>query len=233
MNATIRVLLADDDIIVREGLVGLLDRQDGIDVVAVAENGSEALRECSRQVVDVALLDVDMPVLDGLAAAKEMARLYPSVAVVMLTVFEHEESLAKSLALNVRGFLTKDIPPPRATRPIDQTGIRGIHGVWTAPDQYSRRQLSKLWEKRPRIRRLPRTRGASPEPSTHHVRPAHPGAAEQDHRQTTRPERGHRALLHIRDFHRTRVHQPRRTHYHRHQSRILTVRDGLRDSACS
>ena len=83
MNATIRVLLADDDIIVREGLAGLLDRQNGIDVVAVAENGSEALRECSRQVVDVALLDVDMPVLDGLAAAKEMARLYPSVAVVM------------------------------------------------------------------------------------------------------------------------------------------------------
>lgn len=65
MNATIRVLLADDDIIVREGLAGLLDRQNGIDVVAVAENGSEALRECSRQVVDVALLDVDMPVLDG------------------------------------------------------------------------------------------------------------------------------------------------------------------------
>ena len=58
MNATIRVLLADDDIIVREGLAGLLDRQNGIDVVAVAENGSEALRECSRQVVDVALLDV-------------------------------------------------------------------------------------------------------------------------------------------------------------------------------
>lgn len=58
----------------------------------------------------VALLDVDMPVLDGPATAKEMAGLYPSVAVMMLTVFEHEESLAKSLALNVRGFLTKDIP---------------------------------------------------------------------------------------------------------------------------
>ena len=51
-----------------------------------------------------------MPVLDGPATAKEMAGLYPSVAVMMLTVFEHEESLAKSLALNVRGFLTKDIP---------------------------------------------------------------------------------------------------------------------------
>ncbi len=120
MNATIRVLLADDDIIVREGLAVLLDRQNGIDVVAVAENGSEALRECSRQVVDVALLDVDMPVLDGLAAAKEMARLYPSVAVVMLTVFEHEESLAKSLALNVRGFLTKDIPSAQLAQLIKQ-----------------------------------------------------------------------------------------------------------------
>ena len=110
MSEPIRVLLADDDVIVREGLAGLLDRQDGIDVVAVSEIGSMALRELSRRAVDVALLDVDMPVLDGLAAAKEMARLYPSVVVVMLTVFEHEESLARSLALNVRGFLTKDIP---------------------------------------------------------------------------------------------------------------------------
>lgn len=118
MSETIRVLLADDDVIVREGLADLLNQQDGIDVVAVAENGSEALRELSKQTVDVALLDVDMPVLDGLATAKEMARLRPSVAVVMLTVFEHEESLARSLALNVRGFQGH---PVRATRPINQT----------------------------------------------------------------------------------------------------------------
>lgn len=65
MSETIRVLLADDDVIVREGLADLLNQQDGIDVVAVAENGSEALRELSKQTVDVALLDVDMPVLDG------------------------------------------------------------------------------------------------------------------------------------------------------------------------
>lgn len=120
MSETIRVLLADDDVIVREGLADLLNQQDGIDVVAVAENGSEALRELSKQTVDVALLDVDMPVLDGLATAKEMARLRPSVAVVMLAVFEHEESLARSLALNVRGFLTKDIPSAQLAQLIRQ-----------------------------------------------------------------------------------------------------------------
>ena len=120
MGETIRVLLADDDAIVREGLAGLLNQQTGISVVAVAEDGGKALRELSKQAVDVALLDMDMPVLDGLATAKEMARLYPSVAVVMLTVFEHEESLARSLALNVRGFLTKDIPSAQLAQLIRQ-----------------------------------------------------------------------------------------------------------------
>lgn len=120
MSEAIRVLLADDDAIIREGLASLLNRQDGINVVAVAENGRKALRELSKQPVDVALLDVDMPVLDGIATAKEAARLYPSVTVVMLTVFEHEESLAKSLALNVRGFLTKDIPSAQLAQLIKQ-----------------------------------------------------------------------------------------------------------------
>lgn len=118
MSETIRVLLADDDVIVREGLADLLNQQDGIDVVAVAENGSEALRELSKQTVDVALLDVDMPVLDGLATAKEMARLRPSVAVVMLTVFEHEESL---IAGPERAGIPDQGHPVRATRPINQT----------------------------------------------------------------------------------------------------------------
>ena len=232
MNATIRVLLADDDIIVREGLAGLLDRQNGIDVVAVAENGSEALRECSRQVVDVALLDVDMPVLDGLAAAKEMARLYPSVAVVMLTVFEHEESLAKSLALNVRGFLTKDIPSAQLAQLIKQAyagyTVFGPRPTSILADSYlnSGRNDPRYDAFRERVERLP-----------NHLRTTFDlliqALPNKIDRQTTRPERGHRALLHIRDFHRTRIHQPRRTHHHRHQSRILTVRDGLRDSACS
>lgn len=126
-----------------------------------AENGSMALRELSRRAVDVALLDVDMPVLDGLAAAKEMARLYPSVAVVMLTVFEHEESLAKSLALNVRGFLTKDIPSAQLAQLIKQAhagySVFGPRPTSILADSYlnSGKNDPKYDAFRERVERLP------------------------------------------------------------------------------
>lgn len=109
----IRVLFADDDQIIREGLANLLNLQEGITVVATAKNGREALGILATQPVDVALIDVDMPVLDGIQTAQHIAKQYPKLAVVILTAFEHEESFARSLEQNVRGFLTKDIPPDR------------------------------------------------------------------------------------------------------------------------
>ena len=126
MSEPIRVLLADDDVIVREGLAGLLDRQDGIDVVAVAENGSMAL-----------------------------------VVVVMLTVFEHEESLARSLALNVRGFLTKDIPSAQLAQLIRQAhagySVFGPRPTGILADSYlnSGKNDPKYDAFRERVERLP------------------------------------------------------------------------------
>lgn len=130
-------------------------------VAVFAENGSMALRELSRRAVDVALLDVDMPVLDGLAAAKEMARLYPSVVVVMLTVFEHEESLARSLALNVRGFLTKDISSAQLAQLIKQAhagySVFGPRPTSILADSYlnSGKNDPKYDAFRERVERLP------------------------------------------------------------------------------
>lgn len=112
MCENIRVLIADDDEIIREPLAKMLNIQAGITVLAAVPDGSKALRILADERVDLALLDVDMPILDGISTAREIARLYPTVAVVMLTAFEHEDSLAKSLASNVQGFLTKDIPIP-------------------------------------------------------------------------------------------------------------------------
>ncbi|WP_353065691.1 response regulator [Arcanobacterium hippocoleae] len=110
MSESIRILIADDDQIIREGLANLLNLQEGLTVVAAVADGSSALRMLADQSVDVALLDVDMPILDGITTAKEIKRLYPDIVVVMLTAFEHEDSLAQSLASNVRGFSPKIYP---------------------------------------------------------------------------------------------------------------------------
>lgn len=110
MSEEIRLLVADDDEIIRLGLASLLNSRDGLRVVAAVANGAEALRVLELQKVDVALIDVDMPGIDGIQAAKRIGEKYPNIAIVMLTAFEHEESLAKSISAGVRGFLTKDIP---------------------------------------------------------------------------------------------------------------------------
>ena len=113
MTTNLRILLADDDQMLREGLARLLNEQDGVEVVATAENGALALAQLAQHTVDLALLDIDMPVLDGVQTAKALLASHPGITVVMLTAFEHEETLAESLALNIKGFLTKDIPAPQ------------------------------------------------------------------------------------------------------------------------
>ena len=89
MTESLRIVIADDDAIVRSGLANLLNHQDGISVVATAANGTEALTAISRVQPDVALIDVDMPILDGISTAKILSQEYPRITVVMLTAFEH------------------------------------------------------------------------------------------------------------------------------------------------
>lgn len=112
MAKQIRILLADDDPIVREHLANLLNKYSGLRVVASAANGTEAITEANKHLVDLALLDVDMPILDGIEAANVIKQMKPSTTVVMLTAFEHEHTLADALKVRVDGFLTKDIPVP-------------------------------------------------------------------------------------------------------------------------
>lgn len=106
----LRVLLADDDPILRDGLAEVLDAQPGIEIVAVVADGGAALDAMTRYSVDVALLDVDMPGIDGIHAAARITAGYPSTTVVMLTAFENDSFLARALHVGAQGFLTKDIP---------------------------------------------------------------------------------------------------------------------------
>ncbi|WP_168709518.1 response regulator transcription factor [Actinomyces procaprae] len=105
----LRVLLAEDNSLVREGYAAMLSDQPGIELVAAVEDGFAALRELDLHRVDVALVDVEMPRMDGIEAARAIATRHPGVVVVMLTAFEDKARLAEALGAGAQGFLTKDM----------------------------------------------------------------------------------------------------------------------------
>jgi DNA-binding NarL/FixJ family response regulator len=110
---TVRVLLADDQTLVRSGFRVLLERTDGIDVVGEASDGAEALERVRSVQPDVVLMDIRMPVMDGLEATRRIAsdpRL-AGVRVIILTTFDHDENVFQALHAGASGFLLKDVEP--------------------------------------------------------------------------------------------------------------------------
>jgi DNA-binding NarL/FixJ family response regulator len=116
----IRVLLADDQGLVRAGLRALLNAEADIEVVAEAGDGVEALRLAVELVPDVILMDVRMPVLDGLAATKALAadERLAQVRVVILTTFDLDEYVFDGLRSGASGFLVKDTEPAELIRAV-------------------------------------------------------------------------------------------------------------------
>ncbi|MFE3189182.1 response regulator [Nocardia sp. NPDC059240] len=109
----IRVVIADDQALVRAGFVALLGAQDGIEVVGEAENGEQALELARTLVPDVVLMDIRMPVLDGLAATRAIAAdpALGAVKVVVLTTFELDEYVFEAMRAGATGFLVKHTEP--------------------------------------------------------------------------------------------------------------------------
>lgn len=104
----IRVLVADDQAIVRDGLVTLLSVLPDVEVVGEAADGAEAVRLAGATAPDVVLMDLRMPVLDGAGATARIRAARPRAAVVVLTTFADDASIAGALAAGARGYLTKD-----------------------------------------------------------------------------------------------------------------------------
>jgi len=114
----IRVLLADDQALVRAGFRALLDAQEGMEVVGEAADGEQAVALTVDLRPDVVLMDIRMPVLDGLAATRRIAaddRL-PGVRVIILTTFELDEYVFEALRVGASGFLVKDTEPVELIR---------------------------------------------------------------------------------------------------------------------
>ncbi|MBI4933457.1 MAG: response regulator transcription factor [Actinobacteria bacterium] len=106
-NDCIRVLIADDHPIVREGLRFVLERRSDLDVVAEADNGREAVTLALHFLPDVALIDLDMPQLDGVGVVKELGRTLPSCRCVVLTMHDDDRHLFAAMAAGAHGYIVK------------------------------------------------------------------------------------------------------------------------------
>ncbi|MGW4398339.1 response regulator [Amycolatopsis nivea] len=117
----IRVLLADDEAMIRAGVAAILASDKEIEVVAEAADGRAAVELARANRPDVALLDIRMPGLDGLAAAEEIRKLLPDTGVLMLTTFGEDEYIERALGLGASGFLLKAGDPREL--------LAGVHAV--------------------------------------------------------------------------------------------------------
>jgi len=102
----IRIVLADDHVLVRQGLRSLLER-DGFQVVGEASDGQEVLEQVRLQQPDIAVMDISMPMLNGLEAAREIARSSRSTKTILLTQHEEDQYISEALEIGVRGYVLK------------------------------------------------------------------------------------------------------------------------------
>jgi DNA-binding NarL/FixJ family response regulator len=114
----IRVLLADDHELFRAGIRSLMQNLEGIQIVAEANNGREALSLCEAHRPNVVLMDINMPELNGLDATARLAAILPESRVIMLTMLDNEECVRQALQCGAVGYLPKNISPSELEQAI-------------------------------------------------------------------------------------------------------------------
>ncbi|NEU79574.1 response regulator transcription factor [Nostoc sp. UIC 10630] len=106
----IKVLLVDDQGLIRQGLRALLELEPDLEIVAEAENGEQAINLVAEFQPDVVLLDIRMPIMDGVAATKEIQKRFPTTKILVLTTFDDDEYVSAALQNGAMGYLLKDTP---------------------------------------------------------------------------------------------------------------------------
>jgi DNA-binding NarL/FixJ family response regulator len=118
----VTVIVADDHRLMREGTAALLGTDPRIEVIGLASDGREALALAQRRVPDVALLDLEMPVLGGIEACATIRERHPGVEVLILTVSENEPDVWAALRMGAAGYLLKDMPPAELVEAVLSAG---------------------------------------------------------------------------------------------------------------
>lgn len=103
----IRVLIAEDQAIVRNGLKMIIEQDEDIQVVAEAENGKAVLALLEKTIVDIVLMDIRMPIMDGMEATKRIRQQFPQIKILILTTFNDEEYALQAFQEGANGFLLK------------------------------------------------------------------------------------------------------------------------------
>ncbi|MEM7556687.1 MAG: response regulator transcription factor [Cyanobacteria bacterium P01_A01_bin.84] len=118
----IRLLLADDQPIFRQGLASLLSLEEDLDIIGQANHGKEAIALTQEHQPDVILMDVRMPICDGVVATREIHQRFPWIKILVLTTFDEDEYIWSSLQAGALGYLLKNTPAPQLA-----AAIRTIH----------------------------------------------------------------------------------------------------------
>jgi len=140
----IRVLLADDHGVVRDGLGRLIAGLDGVELVGEAANGAEAVEQARLTKPDVVLMDLDMPVMDGIEATRKLLAERPETSVLVLTAFSDRPRITGALEAGARGYLLKDVDAEtvadgiraaaRGEAPLDPRAARTMLDAQSEPD---------------------------------------------------------------------------------------------------
>lgn len=129
-SSRLSVLVADDHPVVREGLVSLLSREPDMYIVAQARNGSEAIDKFVAHQPDVALLDLRMPLMDGVDAVRSICEKHPAARIIIITSYQNEEDIYRALRAGALGFILKDSTPDELANCIRSVARRE---TWIPP----------------------------------------------------------------------------------------------------
>ena len=118
----IKVLLADDHSIVRAGLRRIVEESGDMEVIAEAADGREAIQQAHKQLPDVAVIDISMPVLDGLEVISQLRNYYPKLPILILTMHEEGQYVVRAIEAGAMGYITKQSAPEQLVK-----AIRKVH----------------------------------------------------------------------------------------------------------